>query len=87
MRTSLALQQNVARIGFHQAIVTLVSVAPSCNFHNKLTTQYKTQISPVGNVITHFSIAECGSIQKKIHNLLKIVEVRVQHTQQLVSTI
>ncbi len=36
--------------------VTLLSVAPSYNFHNKPATQYKTKICPVGGAITFLSL-------------------------------
>ncbi len=42
----------IDNIGSYQSIVTLLSVAPLCNFNNKLTTQYKTKIPPVGGAIT-----------------------------------
>ncbi len=39
-------------IDLQEAIVTLLSVAPSCNFHNKPTTQDKSKIHPVSGATT-----------------------------------
>ncbi len=64
----------MARIDLHQAIVSLQSVAPSCNFHNESTTQYKIIMSAVGGAI-HFPTAEYGSMYKKFHSLFITMKI------------
>ncbi len=49
-------------------MVTLLSVAPSFNFHNKPTTQHKTKIPSVGGAITCL-LAELFQSKKKFLNL------------------